>query len=234
MLLVTDALANKINNSVVSLFQANAGQPSEGSLFPNITPYNQTHQDLASTSYNTIWPLWQQRTHQNNTSLDWVCDETTTQDQCQRNPPNPSNWTFSYNYTGVNAQSPENHDLTLVSYCLGSKVQARCTVELIPTFLYIVIACNAIKAVALFCMVYLKLDPLLTIGEAVGSFLDSPDPTTEGSGALSAKDVHGKFHIASDGQYYLVELNQGQAYASGRRLWFYGASPYLWTFTLLT
>ena len=111
-------------------------------------------------------------------------------------------------------------------------VEPQCTLELIPALLYTVIVCNIVKAAAFAYLVFLQFDPLITIGQAVASFLDHPDPTTEGLGAYTARDVRGKWLSTSADGTYFTELNQDHIYKPERRRWFSGAAPSRWAWTL--
>lgn len=147
--------------------------------------------------------------------------------------PAPTNFTLPY-YSNTN---PNGNSLisgtTHVQYCLANPAEPHCTVELIPGLLYAVILCNVIKGLAFAYLTFLQFDPLITIGQAVASFLENPDPTTEGLGAHSARDVRGEWLSNPQSGTYWSELNQDHIYKSERRRWFSGASPLRWFLTLL-
>ncbi|KAI4197238.1 MAG: hypothetical protein LQ350_006069 [Teloschistes chrysophthalmus] len=66
-----------------------------------------------------------------------------------------------------------------VEYCLSHQVEERCRLQFSPALLIIVVICNAIKASCMFLMIYQRdSEPLVTLGDAMASFLDEPDPTT--------------------------------------------------------
>ena len=60
---------------------------------------------------------------------------------------------------------------------------------MIAPLLYVVIVCNLIKVLIFFFLVKLQFEPLVTIGEAIASFLVIPDATTKGFGVVSAEDI---------------------------------------------
>ena len=62
-----------------------------------------------------------------------------------------------------------------VSYCLGTKAHQHCKVGFTVGLMISVIACNHIKVICMGCIVF-RLDPrpLVTLGDALASFLDSP------------------------------------------------------------
>lgn len=69
-----------------------------------------------------------------------------------------------------------------IDYCLAMPAVEQCKLQFSSTIMIVVILCNLIKTV---CMAVIALkwsgQPLVTIGDAIASFLDSPDSTTEGS-----------------------------------------------------
>lgn len=73
-----------------------------------------------------------------------------------------------------------------ISHCLVEPAVQHCKVGVSVVFLGIVIACNLFKVVCL-TMTTLRLrhHPLVTMGDAVESFLDHPDPSTRGACLLS-------------------------------------------------
>ena len=62
-----------------------------------------------------------------------------------------------------------------VSYCLGTKAHQHCKEGFTVGLMIGVIACNFIKVICMGCIVF-RLDPrpLVTLGDALASFLDSP------------------------------------------------------------
>lgn len=75
-------------------------------------------------------------------------------------------------------------------YCLAQPTQEACRIGVIPSLLIIVLICNIIKIVCLvWTITRLRIEPLVTLGDAISSFLDRPDPTTRGCGAMSASDI---------------------------------------------
>ena len=159
-----------------------------------------------------------------NPDLGWLCDyhyDCTV---------DPADWTYSYESS---AGTTATTATAKVDYCLGESVEPKCTIELIPALLITVIACNIVKGLAFIYLAFLQFDPLITIGQAIASFLENPDPTTVGLGAHSAKDVRGHWISNVHGGTYWSELNQDHIYKPERRRWFSGASPMRWVLTIL-
>ncbi len=76
-----------------------------------------------------------------------------------------------------------------ISYCLSKLVPERCELQFSVSILVIVISCNAVKMISmLLCARFIKDEPLITVGDAVASFLDTPDTATEGLCLYSGKD----------------------------------------------
>ena len=156
--------------------------------------------------------------------LAWICDLGVQDSLCNPQDANNGNWRVDTRQDGV----------LKVKYCLAQPTQPSCTVELFPGLLYTVIACNAVKAVCFVFLIFTKFDPFVTMGDAISSFLDRPDPTTAGLGAMSARDVRGKWRTAESGQEYWEELNKDRLWKNKRYFWFSGASPLRWIGTLAT
>ncbi|KAK4993546.1 hypothetical protein LTR66_005998 [Elasticomyces elasticus] len=76
-----------------------------------------------------------------------------------------------------------------VKYCLAEKVEEHCRLQFSFTIAIAVIICNLIKAVCMALTLRAQRKPaLVTLGDAVASFLEEPDPETEGR-CLYSKDL---------------------------------------------
>ena len=66
-----------------------------------------------------------------------------------------------------------------VDYCLSQPVPEQCRLQFSLAIMIVVVACNFVKLVC-FCIILWKRHwkPLVTLGDAIASFLDRPDPTT--------------------------------------------------------
>lgn len=75
-------------------------------------------------------------------------------------------------------------------YCLSEAVPETCSYNANLYTIVIVIICNAAKAITILYVAFRHQDnPLRTLGEAIQSFLNAPDPTTTGLCLLSKRDV---------------------------------------------
>ena len=128
---------------------------------------------------------------------DWMCDSTI----CNINSvlAHSATWTITIY---------EPNELSyLVQHCLSKRVEERCRVQFSVVIMIIVIGCNFLKASCMLSTLWLqKPQPLVTLGDAIHSFLKSGDPTTEnmclaGNGCFSSK-VWEKGSIEWQGQRY--------------------------------
>jgi hypothetical protein len=77
-----------------------------------------------------------------------------------------------------------------VDYCLSESVQQRCRVQFTPQIAYTVIAFNFAKSsILLFTFLFIKENPLMTVGDAVASFLRRRDETTRSLCLMSKEDI---------------------------------------------
>jgi hypothetical protein len=85
----------------------------------------------------------------------------------------------------------ERYDQGQVLYCLSEDVEERCRLRWSFLLTIAVIACNFVKICVLTYTWYtISEDPILTMGDAVASFLETPDETTQGYCLMGWKDVH--------------------------------------------
>ncbi|KAL6714604.1 hypothetical protein ACLMJK_008029 [Lecanora helva] len=85
------------------------------------------------------------------------------------------------------------HTIRLVEYCLAESIEPHCIVTFNVFLLLIAVICNAVKAAALLTLLFLPgFKPLITVGDAIASFLTYPDQITAKDGAPA---------IAQDGSW---------------------------------
>jgi hypothetical protein len=78
-----------------------------------------------------------------------------------------------------------------IEYCLSENVESRCRVQFVPPLAYIVIVFNIAKAgILLYAYLSIKENPLMTIGDAVSSFLNRQDETTKDLCLMAKEDIH--------------------------------------------
>lgn len=116
-----------------------------------------------------------------------------------------------------------------VKYCLGENVPERCTVEYSLPLVLVVIIVNIIKAVILWWITIAMADPpILTTGDAVSSFIKTPDDTTRGRCLLSRNVV-----IKPVNKNY-GRLNKDPRFDTKPRRWGSPVSGGRWTFCVLS
>ena len=106
-----------------------------------------------------------------------------------------------------------------ISYCLVEQVEEECRLQYSLTIMIIVIVANATKATIMILTWWkLQTPTMVTIGDAITSFLDDPDQTTAGICLTSKRDIlKGRWK------------NQGaKRWAPVRHFWFRAASIKRW------
>lgn len=85
-----------------------------------------------------------------------------------------------------------------VQYCLAAHSEGDCAVKINTTILIIVIVCNIVKLGSLCATAFARdFIPLVTIGDAIESFLSAPDTRTIKIGPISIADIRkGRFPSA--------------------------------------
>ncbi|KAG2417837.1 hypothetical protein HFD88_000936 [Aspergillus terreus] len=113
---------------------------------------------------------------------------------------NPDNWTIREEFVewvGERIFDPTTQTYPVIGpitfrvrYCLAETVPERCTVEYSLPLVIIVVLVNLIKAATLWATTASIADsPILTMGDAIATFLRSPDATTHGKSLLSRENV---------------------------------------------
>lgn len=118
--------------------------------------------NATSTVLNFTFPVWPDDSYNGFVCSDSPCVTDTAK------------WTLWIgDYPGPQRPVP-------IQYCLSQRVKGYCTLQFSILIITIVLVCNIAK---LACMVVLLLrqeaKPLVTLGDAVESFLETPDPSTE-------------------------------------------------------
>lgn len=130
-----------------------------------------------------------------------------------------------------------------VNGCLAIKTEERCELLYSPPICIAMVLASLVKVVAMFLSARISRSrsaPLLTIGDAVASFLDKPDPTTEGLCWISRFEIErGDWKLSdqerADIGIWEVGRNQSVIYKSlsRRKFWFQAPSLRRWIATLI-
>ena len=131
----------------------------------------------------------------------------------------------------------------LISHCLAQPTQPQCTVQIFPQLLIIVIVFNALKAI-FFIILLMKRNftPLMTIGDAITSFMTKPDPNSLLSGPYSSESIR-KMYLADPLRLSIKHQNhtwmqnraqqRAKPWHNKRRFWAAAPGPKRWGWTVL-
>ncbi|KAF4632935.1 hypothetical protein G7Y89_g5184 [Cudoniella acicularis] len=115
-----------------------------------------------------------------------------------------------------------------VEYCLSQTSQEGCRVLIAVPVLAIIILCNMLKAITILMTFKIirnsQTIPLITIGDAIQSFLENPDVRTEDMCLYDRRMIV---------KNLWQQRKKAQQYYSHNRLWFNASSPIKWILTNL-
>ncbi|KAH7413683.1 hypothetical protein DE146DRAFT_638333 [Phaeosphaeria sp. MPI-PUGE-AT-0046c] len=112
-------------------------------------------------------------------------------------------------------------------YCISEKINPRCQVQLSLTIMGVVIVANIIKIVVISTTLCgLDNQTIITIGDAIQSFLREPDPTTTHNCLLSMTNIHSRWQSTTD----TSALRWRQYF---RPYWHTSCSPQRWVWSIL-
>ncbi|KIK53476.1 hypothetical protein GYMLUDRAFT_178964 [Collybiopsis luxurians FD-317 M1] len=130
-------------------------------------------------SNGTLISVGSTSTGSNNDPFLWICSGIG--DIAERNclsawrDIDPSNWTIHADMYSSNV----TQQLLRVNYCISRPVTPRCQLEFNLPVLIVVVVLNVVKVICMgIAALMLKDNPLVTIGDAIASFVDYPDPHT--------------------------------------------------------
>ena len=101
-----------------------------------------------------------------------------------------SNCTTTKNSTSWDIECSPDHITYPVSYCLSEKAPAHCKVHFSRDISILVTMINLAKAALMFyAAFYVTGEPLMTVGDAIASFIEQPDAVTRNLCLLSITDI---------------------------------------------
>jgi hypothetical protein len=132
-----------------------------------------------------------------------------------------------------------------IDYCLSEPVKGMCSLNFSLSIIVVVIICNFLKAITmLYISVRIRDKPLATVGDAIDSFLNINDPTTEGMCLISKTAIEAGKGIQSfngmpnsDEEAYVQERSHKSSmsrkpaptsYVSLHKRWFNATSGLRW------
>jgi hypothetical protein len=199
------------------------------------TTFQSTYGDLILVTNVTTAPLCYQYT-----TLDPEVDEYDQHDQYETSIIDPFGWVCNqsniiwHNESACSSRLAATRDNSTtwhpfeltVSYCLAAVQQERCKLQISIQLLLVVIAFNLIKVAVLGSfLLFVKDDPLLTIGDAIASFLQEEDNTTKSLRLMGKRNIDW-WHIVGNDRV-------PQPYESVRQTWGVAASGSRWAFCVL-
>lgn len=108
---------------------------------------------------------------------------------------------------------------TSIQYCLSKPVKEHCKLQFSLAIMIVVIICNLTKTICMGIIAWKQdSEPLVTLGDAIASFLDRPDMTTEGN------CVVGKTRFVKNRSWGLLPSR----WTPKRSRWFGAASSRRW------
>ena len=166
-----------------------------------VTPLNETN--LPNPSAWSFSPTPQKGSSaEKDTTASWLCGGFDIGKSCDVTAANnASDWKFAY---CPSSSSPISSSIgfcsgvaetgvTKAEYCLAEPTDAPCSVGLSMPLLITVIIMNAAKVCALIYLTFRQtFRPLVTLGDALASFLSCKDLTTENFGPVSASEIRAR------------------------------------------
>ena len=118
-----------------------------------------------------------------------------------------------------------------IEYCLSEQINQQCTVEFSLQLAVVVIIFNVLKAsVLVYTFLAVKENPLLTMGDAVSSFLSIRDDTTWGLCLMGKANVASYLWTKKSGKS--SEQRQPMTFDSTRKRWYTAVSFRRWFFVI--
>jgi hypothetical protein len=138
------------------------------------TDNNPTNNVLASASWTKSYAI----------PFDWICGDDYI---AYLHPEGVTPCTLSIATSGAATWRALSHS---ISYCMVEPIVEKCRLSFSLEIMIIVIVANMAKATIMILTCWrLKAPTLVTIGDAIASFLDKPDPTTAGICLSTQEDI---------------------------------------------
>ncbi|KAI1324847.1 hypothetical protein F5Y16DRAFT_379730 [Xylariaceae sp. FL0255] len=147
------------------------------------------------------------------------------------NGTSPDNFNVEYLYGGLGNLVGDN-DLLTVKYCMAKPAESSCRIALSPTLLLAATLCVIAKTIAAIVVTAVLANPtkspLVTLGDAIASFIEHPDVTTAGLCTVGQEDVrrvmNSRHTIIQPGPRQWFPLRSRRAAAVPKSVW---ATSYL-------
>lgn len=120
-----------------------------------------------------------------------------------------------------------------VQHCYSERVSEKCSYNGNIPIVAVVLVANAVKMAGMLFVAYrLKDTPLITMGDAVESFLNEPDRTTEGRCLLTKQEVVKLARMKQDWNLRKTRTTQPKTARLRPAKWFEAASWLRWCLTM--
>ena len=154
----------------------------------------------------------------------WICEDTSD----------------SYYYCDTAAAKKNATNWTMkgykIDYCLAEVLPSHCKLEFSVHILTAVILMNFVKSASMFLTMWKQRDPtLVTVGDAISSFLDNPDELTRGRCLMGKVDVNTgpmRWKVRDGTRRPNTNPPPITYHAPLRRRWFAAASVKRWITTM--
>ncbi|KAE8154580.1 hypothetical protein BDV25DRAFT_135750 [Aspergillus avenaceus] len=141
----------------------------------------------------------------------WICGTSKAEDHCNE----PCQFRLSSVRDHPETWSPYGKR---VKYCLGERLPEQCRLQFSLQMAIVVIVMNGLKAILMLAVLWvIPKSCLITIGDAVASWMMDPDPTTEKMCLLSRDDVQNAPNWPTDPRPFTPTRHPWAAAVSRRR-----------------
>ncbi|KAJ5116229.1 hypothetical protein N7456_000577 [Penicillium angulare] len=199
-------------------------------LVPDSSSKRDHFHHIRSKPRNTVLTVYNNANPLRNPALgplyQWMCDEGPSEygdKDCRisaRNKLTPGSQGSNAGMFGIAKVS--------IQTCYSQSEEEQCKIEIVPVFMFVIIACNVIKILAFIGALYLtKQDtPLCTTGDAIQSFIKTPDRYTRGR-CLAAKEDYEKL-LTDSREWDPRPPGVGDIWTGGRYLWRKSSHDWHW------
>ena len=158
---------------------------------------------------------------------EWICESSSTSNN--RNESNPCSNQIDHITANAGNWTTSTH--AKVKYCLSQAAPDQCQVQFSLYIMIFVIICNSFKVISMLIALFFdKVPPLVTIGDAVASFLTVSNPFTEDMCLISRDNFAS--HTRDGRRNPLWPERIPRQWRETSTLWFCAASSRRWFFCI--
>lgn len=164
----------------------------------------------------------------------WLCDGWSQgiSSHCKRaSSPELQPWTSTDDWTLSVPDAPNTTEYQ-IQYCMAEKKEQYCKLQYSFPLTIVMIVFNLVKTSVLAYMWFgISTSPILTIGDAIASFLHHPDPHSQNGCLLTSRDVKAMYQRLSTN--LIKPLHPPRTFEDTPRRWSTAASARRWIFSIL-